>query len=55
MKDLHHSCQWGQGTRWGEYVDSLHQLSGYRHRSVSELHNLIPRPPVNECSWLIEP
>ena len=23
MKDLHHSCQWGQGIRWGEYVDSF--------------------------------
>ena len=23
MKDLHRGCQWGQGTRWGEYVDSL--------------------------------
>lgn len=19
-KDLHHSCQWGYGIRWGEYV-----------------------------------
>lgn len=50
LKDLHHSCQWGQGTRWGEYVDSLYRLSGCRHRSVSELHDLIQHPPVNECN-----
>lgn len=30
MEDLHHSCQWGHGTRWGEYVDSLIQSSEYR-------------------------
>jgi len=21
MKDLHHTCQWGTGERWGEYVE----------------------------------
>lgn len=20
MEDLHHTCQWGMGERWGEYV-----------------------------------
>ncbi len=30
MKDLHHSCQWGSGDRWGEYV---FQLSVFRYRS----------------------
>ena len=21
MGDIHHTCQWGMGERWGEYVD----------------------------------
>lgn len=23
MEDLHHTCQWGTGKRWGEYAASL--------------------------------
>lgn len=27
MEELHHTCQWGEGKRWGRYVDVLSFMS----------------------------
>lgn len=41
MRDIHHTCQWGTGERWGEYVNS-----DYLEHQVLMCLALLQRP---EC------
>lgn len=35
MEDIHHTCQWGTGERWGEYVNLLSIIGSAQHAECS--------------------